>query len=236
MSDADTSIHHHESCESNSSGTPSGQSFSAYRRARATSAAARDQAILVGMLATLTKKLDDVSTRPEKLEGGVQPVAAQTPSFPPGLELKDTLVEDALFAIFSMLESEPEVTGISVCAPLKSVSVGVQTEPLVQDLKLEFLEAKLEAMDMCSPTRASICTQTDTTANQPVEVANANCEAHLQVPKSISASARPSAEEELDARLEAMVAAHAERMTMIRLSPEQLFESICRDVEQAELT
>ena len=115
--------------------------------------------------------------------------------------------------------------------------------PLVQDLKLEFLEAKLEAMDMCSPTRASICTQTDTTANQPVEIANANCEAHLQVTsvnvaasKSISASARPSAEEELDARLEAMVAAHAERMTIIRLSPEHLFESICRDVEQGSGT
>ena len=46
-----------------------------------------------------------------------------------------------------------------------SVPVGVQPEPLVHDLKLEFLEAKLEAMDIRCQATASICTQTMAAGN-----------------------------------------------------------------------
>ena len=56
------------SLESTSTGNGSIQSFSALRRDRAKSAAARDQAVLVGMLTSLAQKLDDVTVRLEKLE------------------------------------------------------------------------------------------------------------------------------------------------------------------------
>ena len=131
-------------------------------------------------------------------------------------------VDAAIDSVFGNLNEQLDVAS--------RASAGTQTQTVTElslqtaILKIEFLETKVSYL---YETLAEV----DLLSNQAIK------EIQPSVPsKSISASARPSAEEELDARLEAMVAAHAERMTMIRLSPEHLFESICRDVEQGSGT
>ena len=96
-------------------GTVSNQSFSAYRRARITAAAARDHEVVVGLLTALAQKVDNLSERMTKLEMVQPSTTSLLPSQQPGLEL-DELVEDALSAIFSEIDintAAPAVTGIA---------------------------------------------------------------------------------------------------------------------------
>ena len=88
--------------------------------------------------------------------------------FPPGLQLPQDMqlesVDEAIRAIFSEFEDTPEITG-NRPAPVTLKSTCVQTDALLQDLMLEFLEAKVDEMSLM-PIMVSHGTQILQTADK----------------------------------------------------------------------